>query len=128
MPSVRKRTLAPIDPPDVTLQAEVVVRGRGLYSHHCLRCHGVGVRASGLYPDLRRTSREVHAGWNDVVLGGTRASMGMASFADVLSPEESLAIQVYVIERATHDPTALERLVRWFGDSPLCVPPSLALD
>jgi hypothetical protein len=52
----------------------------------------------------------------------------MASFADVLSPEESLAIQAYVIERATHEPTALERMVRWIGDSPFCVPVRIGLD
>jgi quinohemoprotein ethanol dehydrogenase len=128
MPAVRKRVVAPIDAPDSTATAEVVVRGRGLYANHCLRCHGVGVRSSGLYPDLRHTSRAVHAGWNDVVLGGTRASKGMASFADVLSPEESLAIQAYVIERATHEPSALERMVGWIGDSPFCVPVRLGLD
>jgi len=133
MPAVKRRTPSPIDAPDLSFptqsaRAETVARGRALYSKHCLRCHGVGAHSSGLYPDLRHASRAVHAGWNDVVLGGTRASMGMASFADVLSPEESLAIQAYVIERATHEPTALERLVGWIADSPFCVPPSLALD
>ena len=64
----------------------------------------MGAASSGLYPDLRQSSRAVHDTWNDIVLGGTRVAGGMTSFADVLSPEESRAIQAYVIQRALAEP------------------------
>jgi quinohemoprotein ethanol dehydrogenase len=44
-----------------------------------------------------------HAAFLDIVLGGTRAQNGMASFADVLSHEEAEAIHHYLISRARDD-------------------------
>ena len=38
-----------------------------------------------------------------IVLGGARAANGMASFADVLSPEQAEAIHHYLIARANQD-------------------------
>jgi quinohemoprotein ethanol dehydrogenase len=55
---------------------------------------------SGVVPDLRYASRETHASFNDIVLGGTRAHNGMASFADLLKADDVNAIHSYVIERA----------------------------
>ncbi|NRA97924.1 MAG: LLM class flavin-dependent oxidoreductase, partial [Planctomycetes bacterium] len=86
------------------------------------------VKAASIHPDLRYASREVHARWDDIVLGGIRASDGMASFADVIDAPTSRAIQAYVIDRAHHDPGALERLVGWFAESPLCLPTSWMVD
>ena len=80
-----------------------------------------------MLPDLRYASREVHQSWGDIVLGGTRAAKGMASFADVLSREESDAIHAYVVSRALHEPTALESLATWFGEY-ACVPVSWLVD
>ena len=128
MPPVEKRPTPLIDPPPVEATRATLDLGRSLYAKHCMRCHGLGTKASGLYPDLRHTSRETHARWNDIVLGGIRAGGGMASFADVLDPDGARAIQAYVIERATHEPGALERLVGWMAEGPLCVPPSWGAD
>ena len=128
MPPVRKRPVARVDPPNIEATRQTLDRGRSLYASHCMRCHGIGAKASGLYPDLRHASRETHARWNDVVLGGIRAGSGMASFADVVDAEDARTIQAYVIERATHEPTALEQLVSWIVDGPLCIPPSWGTD
>lgn len=97
-------------------------------AEHCMRCHGPAVKAASIHPDLRYASREVHARWDDIVLGGIRAGDGMASFADVIDAPTSRAIQAYVIDRAHHDPGALERLVGWFAESPLCLPTSWMVD
>ena len=86
-----------------------------------MRCHGMGAKSSGLYPDLRHSTRSVHDQWNEIVLGGVRSSGGMASFADMVSAGESRKIQTYVIERALHEPSAVERLASWAAER-LCVP------
>ena len=52
----------------------------------------------------------------------------MASFADLITRDEALAIQAWVVDRATHEPTALEQLIRWFPDSPFCIPASWTTD
>jgi len=105
----------PVPPP------ESVDRGRDLYGRHCLFCHGMGVASSGLYPDLRYSTRAVHEQWQEIVLGGTRQSVGMASFADRIGPEESRDIQAYVIARARHEPGLVERVLDWAGQY-VCIP------
>ena len=46
---------------------------------------------------------ETHAAFLDIVLRGTLADKGMASFADVLSEDEARAIHAYLIARANED-------------------------
>jgi mono/diheme cytochrome c family protein len=87
----------------------------------------MGARASGLYPDLRFSGPDVHDRWNDIVLGGIRAAGGMASFADVLGPDEAAAIQSYVLERAHHEPDALESAAAWLMQR-ACIPTSWVTD
>ena len=48
-------------------------------------------------------TRETHAAFNDIVLKGTRAEKGMASFASLLNAAEVDAIHAYVISRAQED-------------------------
>ena len=122
-----KMPVPPKQPPKV-MQAppakasEAVVRqGRDLYTRFCRQCHGLAVEGSGLFPDLRYSSRAVHESWNDIVLGGTRQSGGMASFADQLTIEQSDAIHAYVIERAHAADGWLEAIIRAAGGL-TCVP------
>jgi quinohemoprotein ethanol dehydrogenase len=115
------------DPPKLELSKAQVEKGRVLYAENCFSCHGVGTHGSGLHPDLKQASRETHAQWNDIVLGGTRQARGMASFADQLSPEDARAIQVYVIERALHEPGYVELLAAWASEY-ACVPVSWMAD
>ncbi len=121
MPPLVPRTAGVVSVPRLALSDERVRRGRDLYSRHCLRCHGLGARSSGLYPDLRTASPEVHASWNAIVLGGLRAGSGMASFADVLDAEGAAAVHAYVVERALHEPGALERAAAWAAQH-ACLP------
>ena len=126
MPEMPKRPGTgerPVEAPVIEASAEMLARGRDLYAYNCSRCHGLGVQASGLYPDLRHSSKDVYASWNAIVLGGVFAGRGMASFADVLSKEDSEAIRAYVASRARHDPGWIE----WFAEQAggrLIIPPS----
>jgi len=128
MPAVHARPAGRVTVARIDASRETLDRGRSLYGKHCMRCHGPGVVSSGLLPDLRHASREVHARWTDVVLGGTRAKDGMASFADLIDLEQAQAIQSYVIERAYHEPSALETLIAWLPESPFCVRSSWVTD
>ena len=57
--------------------------------------------------DLRQMSPETHAQFLDIVIGGARASKGMASFADVLSKADAELIHGYIIKRANQDWTQM---------------------
>ncbi|MFT5443614.1 MAG: quinohemoprotein ethanol dehydrogenase [Myxococcota bacterium] len=120
-PAVLKRPAGSVAVEPIDTSRAALDRGRGLYGEHCIRCHGPGAISTGLMPDLRHASAKVHASWDDIVLGATRAKDGMASFADLLTAEESQAIHAWVVERATHDPTVVDHMVRWLADSPFCV-------
>jgi PQQ-dependent dehydrogenase (methanol/ethanol family) len=98
----------PPSPPD----HEAVARGRDLYGRHCFRCHGVGAVTRGIYTDLRASTPETHQTWNDIVLGGTRQSKGMPTFADIIDVQGAQDIRAYVIARAIHAPGLLERVQR----------------
>ena len=127
MPPSVPRVPAAVDAPRLDLGAEAVARGRELYADHCMRCHGTGAKSSGMLPDLRLASREVHESWNEIVLGGIRQQRGMASFADQLSPEDARAIQAYVVERAHGASDLREQLADWFGRN-ACIPVSWMVD
>ncbi len=120
-PPARARPAPRVEAPEIELSPEAVTRGRELYARYCFNCHGIGVRASGLYPDLRFASREVHEQWNDIVLGGLRQAKGMASFADALTPADAEAIHAYVIQRALAEPNLPQRLLRW-ATHHACIP------
>jgi quinohemoprotein ethanol dehydrogenase len=81
----------------IDASAETIERGRNLYASHCARCHGglLGETPSG-YPDLMRLAPEVHAAFPSIVLDGAMAYSGMASFRDVLSEADVVAIQVFL--------------------------------
>jgi quinohemoprotein ethanol dehydrogenase len=89
------------DPPPLRASEDVVQRGAELYAKTCAQCHGQ--QATGGVKDLRFMTRETHAAFNDIVLKGTRTEKGMASFANLLKPDEVEAIHAYVISRANED-------------------------
>ncbi len=88
-------------PPPLRASEAQVTRGRELYNQTCVRCHGED--AIGGVKDLRFMTEQAHARFEDVVLKGIYAERGMASFADVLSPEDSAAIHAYLIARGNED-------------------------
>jgi mono/diheme cytochrome c family protein len=91
-----------LDPPSSTASDEVIERGMVLYHRTCFACHGDTAVSGGVIPDLRYTSRDNHKLWDNIVLEGLLKSGGMVSFSEILSEDDSSAIQAYVIKRA-HD-------------------------
>jgi quinohemoprotein ethanol dehydrogenase len=117
-----KRPAGVVQVAPTSASPERIAEGQALYAQHCFRCHGMGTKSGGVLPDLRFSSRETHARWNDIVLGGIRQGRGMASFADVIGPEGAEAIQAYVIAQAYREPTRLESAARWLYEQGVCLP------
>ena len=93
---------APIpDPPPLRANEDTVRRGAVVFANTCAQCHGQ--LAVGGVKDLRQMTPEIHATFNDIVLKGLRVEKGMASFANLLSPEDVEAVHAYVISRAQED-------------------------
>ena len=127
LPPLRLRSKPRADPPPLRASLGEIERGRELYGRHCIYCHGVGVRSSGLHPDLTKSTRAVHDRWNQIVLGGSLQAGGMASFADRLTEEHAQQIHAYVLARAHHEPGLLEQAASWIGRY-ACIPVSWAAD
>ncbi len=88
------------EPPALETTPEQVAKGEKLYHTYCSVCHGPGVVGSGGgTPDLRYSSADVHASWDAIVRGGAFVGKGMASFAHVLSEEDSNAVHAYVVDQ-----------------------------
>jgi PQQ-dependent dehydrogenase (methanol/ethanol family) len=87
------------DPPPRVEDPESIARGKQLYADLCMVCHGDGVVGGGVLPDLRYMSAEKHRKWVGIVMGGLHRKNGMVSYASVLKPDDSRAIQAFVIER-----------------------------
>lgn len=88
-------------PPALTgASPDVLAQGKVLFTKACGECHW---NTYGGYPDLRRMSPETYAAFKDIVLGGAREPLGMASFADILSEKQVEAIHAYLIELANDD-------------------------
>jgi mono/diheme cytochrome c family protein len=51
-------------------------------------------------PDLRYASKAVHEQFEAIVLGGTRASLGMPSFKKILTADQVRSIEAYILSRA----------------------------
>jgi quinohemoprotein ethanol dehydrogenase len=127
LPTATRRAAGQVHMPAQPISAELEARGRAVYGRHCIFCHGVAAESSGLVPDLRHASLAVHEDWNAIVLGGTRQSRGMPSFADHLSQADAQAVRAYVIARATRDPGLLGNALR-FASRYMCVPSTWIAD
>ena len=86
------------EPPDIATTPDRVAAGELLFHRTCAVCHGPGVTGSGALADLRYSTEATHAIWNSIVLQGAFTEKGMPRFDDVLSVEDSLALQAYVID------------------------------
>jgi mono/diheme cytochrome c family protein len=95
-----------LNPPPMDASPETVQHGKVLYHRYCGNCHGNSAIGGGVLSDLRYSS--MHSVWDKVVLEGSLHTRGMVSFSQVLTKEESTAIQAYVIERAHRDKASLE--------------------
>ncbi len=84
----------------------MLATGASVYDAVCRTCHGFDVISGGMMPDLRYMSAETHLQFKAIVLGGSLAQQGMASFADQVSNEEADAIYAYIVAEASkaHEP------------------------
>jgi len=121
MPSVEPMDLGQLRVPKLPLTPESVARGRDLYGRHCARCHGLTTRATGIIPDLKRSTPAIHDSWSAIVLGGILSGGGMASFADVLGERDVEDIHAYVVAQALREPSLLETLALWVSKH-ACLP------
>ncbi len=95
---------------------DTIQQGHALYEGHCLFCHGVQAIAASV-PDLRYTSADVHAQFEEIVLGGTREALGMPGFGDLLDAEQVRAIQQYVCRGRTNPQAHRDLISVVRGDS-----------
>jgi quinohemoprotein ethanol dehydrogenase len=128
LPAALPRAAGRVTVPRADASPERIAEGQSLYAQHCFRCHGMGTKSGGLLPDLRFATRETHAQWNDIVLGGIRADRGMASFADVIGPAEAEAIRAFVLAQAHREPTWLESAAAWLTARGACLPAAWVAD
>lgn len=106
---VASTTSRTLNPPLLTGTNEQVIDGQSAYGKYCSGCHGANAVADKSIPDLRYTTLlNSTKEWNDVVLGGSRASKGMSSFKSILADGDSENILQYVISRANQDKAAEE--------------------
>jgi len=127
MPPVTLRPERRVSRPRLDVPPETIERGRHVYAETCFTCHGMGLQASGVYPDLRTASAKTHEQWDAIVRGGIRTKKGMPSFADAVSAEDAKAIQAYVLDRAWHEPGILEKMLGVLVDH-TCIPVSWMTD
>jgi quinohemoprotein ethanol dehydrogenase len=110
-------------PPDLSLDATQVARGKQLYDEiHCAYCHGDSAdNGRHSVPNLLYLSKERHGQWDGIVIGGLLRQGGMLPFP--ITAEQSHDIHAYVIsrereayEKAAHaQPSARERPVSFGG-------------
>jgi quinohemoprotein ethanol dehydrogenase len=97
LPPERVKTPIPEPPVVEGYSAAAATTGGELFLAHCVTCHGArGEQRISSYPDLFRLPAATHAAFDSIVLGGQLARFGMASFADVLKPEDAKAIRMYL--------------------------------
>ena len=88
-------------PPAQTASAAVVTAGQMKYQTYCVYCHGYNAIGAGVIPDLRYSALIGDSkAFKGVVLGGERKSLGMVSFASVLSDADADAVRAYLIQEA----------------------------
>lgn len=98
LPPARRAQPTPPAPTVDWYTDSAATRGAPVFAQHCGRCHGGrGEGRLSAYPDLFRMAAGTHAVFDSIVLGGSLAPNGMASFADVLRPADARAIHAYLI-------------------------------
>ncbi|MEZ5709958.1 MAG: PQQ-dependent dehydrogenase, methanol/ethanol family [Blastomonas sp.] len=90
-----------VRPEDTGADAATIARGEKLYGDYCSACHGD--QARGGIKDLRKMTPATRAEFIDIVLGGSRREKGMASFSDLISPDDADAVNAYLVRRANED-------------------------
>jgi quinohemoprotein ethanol dehydrogenase len=82
-------------PDDLPTDPPLLARGKASYERYCARCHAPR-GAPNNFPDLWNMTPGTYASFDAIVLDGAMSPAGMASFADVLSKEDTLAIRAFI--------------------------------
>lgn len=90
----------PEKPPAVEATPAMLDKGFHIYHTTCVVCHGFLAESAGVIPDLRMSSNDVFASYDEIVLEGVLAPNGMASFADNMTAEDVEAVRQYVLSQA----------------------------
>jgi quinohemoprotein ethanol dehydrogenase len=98
-----KRAQIPPEQPLLSTDRHELRRGSVLYNDFCARCHGGQAKSFGVMPDLRFMAAGIRETFDQIVLEGAREALGMGSFGDLLTPEDSQRILGYVLYRANAD-------------------------
>ena len=78
-------------------------KGQRLYGN-CSGCHGPGMVAMGMAPDLRASPIPLNIeSFRQVVTQGVKANMGMPSFNEELTEDDLLALMHFIRKRAHDD-------------------------
>lgn len=85
-------------PPIQVSSADLMQRGSELFTWHCRQCHANNGR--GVVPDLRYLGKAKHALFDQIVREGLLRAAGMPRFDDLLSKEDTDAIQAHLIDAA----------------------------
>jgi PQQ-dependent dehydrogenase (methanol/ethanol family) len=94
----RDRTIPP--PPALEATAAEIAAGKTIYNQNCLWCHGFSVASSFLVPDLRMTSPERQAAFEDIVLNGALRGTGMPAWGDTLTKADLVPLRAYIVDAA----------------------------
>jgi len=95
-----RRIPQPLASSDFIVDAEQAILGLTEFEGSCLTCHGGGVIASGMAPDLRASAVIFSsAAFEQVVRGGALAANGMPPFSE-FSDGQLEAIRHYIREQA----------------------------
>jgi quinohemoprotein ethanol dehydrogenase len=103
LPPLIESVTAVAPPPMPNVSAAIIESGNSAYHRVCASCHGMRAVGGGVIPDLRHMDSTTHAEFDDIVLGGTRAQLGMISFSGQITDNEAEAIHAFVIMRANED-------------------------
>ena len=89
-------------PPPSQADMSTIAKGEYEFHEHCQFCHGAGAVGGGVVPDLQQMTKETHAAFLGIVLGGAHKEKGMVSFQEVISKEQAEAIHDYLISQANN--------------------------
>jgi len=108
MPRIAEKNATIPEPPKSAATAAQVENGKYKYGSTCMVCHGALVVSGGVVPDLRMLPAEKHALFKEIVYDGVIHGAGMPRMGDLLSEQDVLDIQAYVISRAREDRAAAQ--------------------
>ena len=90
-------------PQPMPASAEVIAHGSDIFHTTCSMCHGVGAVSGGMVPDLRYSSDATRDAFADIVMKGALHARGMASFGDVVTADDLVAVKAYIMDKEHAD-------------------------